>query len=219
MQSRFCRTPPCGGSRPIDQSDVPAGLQAHRLVAFKRSPRGAAAVYGPSVRDGSSAPGRAETKRAKLSRLLHEGPGPSVRRARLPNRGVRERLLCQGGCHAAPEGKESFCCGYSEGSMPDELAFDLSACAGSEVALGESRLQWQSSFSQLRLSENRRKHFSSSTTRHVACNVVVNAFQQYERLVNLATAKLERRCTILGLAHPPLRETARIHWRFTIGTC
>ena len=36
-------------------------------------------------------------------------------------------------------------------------------------------------------------NFSSSTTRHVACNVVVNAFQQYERLVNLATAKLERR--------------------------
>src|SRR6266481_4985722 len=49
---------------------------------------------------------------------------------------------------------------------------------------------WQSSFSQLRLSENRRKQFSFSTTRHVACNVVVNAFQQYERLVNLATAKL-----------------------------
>jgi hypothetical protein len=43
--------------------------------------------------------------------------------------------------------------------MPEELAFDLSACAGSEVALGESRLQWQSSFSQLRLSENRRKQF------------------------------------------------------------
>jgi hypothetical protein len=62
-------------------------------------------------------------------------------------------------CHAVPEGKGSFCCGYSEGSMPDELAFDLSACAGSEVALGESRLQWQSSFSQLRLSENRRKQF------------------------------------------------------------
>jgi len=40
-----------------------------------------------------------------------------------------------------------------------ELAYDLSACAGSEVALGESRLQWQSSFSQLRLSENRRKQF------------------------------------------------------------
>src|ERR1700748_2437330 len=52
---------------------------------------------------------------------------------------------------------------------------------------------WQSSFSQLRLSENRRKQFSSSTTLHVACNVVVNAFQQYERLDNLATAKLERR--------------------------
>jgi hypothetical protein len=77
--------------------------------------------------------------------------------------------------------------------MPEEMAFDLNACAGSEVALGESRLQWQSSFSQLRLSETGESNFSSSTTRHVACNVVVNAFQQYERLVNLATAKLERR--------------------------
>src|SRR5438270_13346541 len=90
--------------------------------------------------------------------------------------------------------------------MPKELAFDLSACAGSEVALVKSRLQWQSSFSQLRLSENRRKQFSSSTTRHVACNVVVNAFQQYEGLVSLATAKLERRWAKFWLAHPPLRE-------------
>jgi hypothetical protein len=112
---------------------------------------------------------------------------------RLPNRGVRERLYAMAGCHAAPEGKKSFCCGYSENRCRKKLAYDLIACAGSEVALGESRLQWQSSFSQLRLSENRRKQFSSSTARHVACNVVVNAFQQYERLVNLATAKLERR--------------------------
>ena len=219
MQSRFCRTPPCGGSRPIDQSDVPAGLQAHRLVAFKRSPRGAAAVYGPSVRDGSSAPGRAETKRAKLSRLLHEGPGPSVRRARLPNRGVRERLLCQGGCHAAPEGKESFCCGYSEDRcrrnwhstsvlvQAARLRLGSRDCNGSQASLNSDCLKTGES------------NFSSSTTRHVACNVVVNAFQQYERLVSLATAKFERRCTILGLAHPPSRETARIHWRFTIGAC
>jgi len=158
----------------------------------QKQPRGPA-VYGPSARDGPSAPGERKTKRARLSRLLHQGPGPSVRRARLPNRGVRERLYAMAGCHAAPEGKKSFCCGYSENRCRKKLAYDLSACAGSEVALGESRLQWQSSFSQLRLSENRRKQFSSSTTRHVACNVVVNAFQQYERLVNLATAKLERR--------------------------
>jgi hypothetical protein len=46
-------------------------------------------------------------------------------------------------------------------------------------------------------------NFSSPTTRHIACNVVVNAFQQYERLVNLATAKLERRWPKFWLAHPP----------------
>ena len=78
---------------------------------------------------------------------------------------------------------------------------------------------WQSSFSQLRLSENRRKQFSSSTTLHVACNVVVNAFQQYEWLAGLATAKLKRRWKILTLAHPPKRENARIHWRFTMRAC
>jgi hypothetical protein len=43
--------------------------------------------------------------------------------------------------------------------MPEEMAFDLNACAGSEVALGESRLQRQSSFSQLRLSETGESNF------------------------------------------------------------
>ena len=80
-------------------------------------------------------------------------------------------------------------------------------CNGSQASLNSDCLKTGES------------NFSSSTTRHVACNIVVNAFQQYEGLVDLATAKLERRCTILGLAHPPLHEIARIHWRFTRGTC
>jgi hypothetical protein len=70
--------------------------------------------------------------------------------------------------------------------------------------LGEQATAGQSSFSQLKLSENRRKQFSFRTTRHIARNVVVNAFQQYERLMSLATAKLERRRSILELAHPPV---------------
>jgi hypothetical protein len=70
-----------------------------------------------------------------------------------------------------------------------EKSIGLNACADSEVALGEGATAGQSSFSQLKLSENRRKHFSSPTTRHIACNAVVNAFQQYERLASLATAK------------------------------
>jgi hypothetical protein len=57
---------------------------------------------------------READERARLSRLLHEGSGPSVRRARLPNHGVRERLYAMAGCHAAPEGKRSLCCEYSE---------------------------------------------------------------------------------------------------------
>jgi hypothetical protein len=87
------------------------------------------------------------------------------------------------------------------------------------VALGESRLRGSQASLNSDCQKNRRKQFSSSTTRHVACNVVVNAFQQYERLVNLATAKFERRCTILGLAHPPFGETARIRWGFTMAAC
>jgi hypothetical protein len=51
--------------------------------------------------------------------------------------------------------------------MPEELAFDLNACANSEVALGESRLQWQSNFSQLRLSEKQAKAiFISNNAAH-----------------------------------------------------
>jgi hypothetical protein len=80
---------------------------------------------------------------------------------------------------------------------------DLTACADSEVALGVATAG-QSSFSQLKLSENRRKQ-SSPTTRHIACNVVVNAFQQYEWFAGFATAKFERRWLILELAHPPLQ--------------
>jgi hypothetical protein len=99
------------------------------------------------------------------------------------------------------------------------MAYDLNACAGSEVALGESRLHGSQASLNSDCQKTGESNFSSSTTRHVACNVVVNAFQQYERLVNLATAKFERRCTILGLAHPPLGETARIRWGFTMAAC
>ena len=95
-------------------------------------------------------------------------------------------------------------------SMPEEMASASVRVQAARLRLG-SRDCGQSSFSQLKLSENRRKHFSSPTTPHIACNVVVNAFQQYEWLARLATAKLERRRPILGLAHPPLRETTRIH--------
>jgi hypothetical protein len=73
--------------------------------------------------------------------------------------------------------------------MPQEPAFDLNACAGSEVALVESRLRGSRASLNSDCQKTGESNFSFSTTQHIACNVVVNAFQQYERLVNLATAK------------------------------
>src|SRR5258708_7229662 len=126
-------------------------LVYRHTIWWRSKDRPVARPYG--LRDGSSAPGEQKTKERGSPVCSSRDQGPSVRRARLPNRGVRERLYATAGCHAAPEGKESFC-GYSENRCRKKLAFDLIACAGSEVALGESRLRWQSSFSQLRLSEN-----------------------------------------------------------------
>jgi hypothetical protein len=109
----------------------------------------------------------ADDKRAKLSCLLLWGPAPSARRAMLPNRGVRERPCANAGCHAAPGGKEPFCCEYSEGRCI-ETGIGLNACAGSEVALGESRLRG----SQASLNSNCRKtgestfHFERRCTLH-----------------------------------------------------
>jgi hypothetical protein len=68
----------------------------------------------PSARDGSSAPGEQKTKERGSPDCSSGDQVHLVRRARLPNRGVRERLYAVAGCHAAPEGKRSLCCGYSE---------------------------------------------------------------------------------------------------------
>jgi hypothetical protein len=95
----------------------------------------------------------------------------------------------------------------------------LNACAGSEVALVGASDYRAVKLLSTQIVRKQAKAFLSPTTPHIACNVVVNAFQQYERLARLATAKLERRPPILGLAHPPLREMPRIHWGFMIGAC
>jgi hypothetical protein len=191
MRSRFCRTPPCGGSQPIGQSDAPAGLQAHRLVAFKNSPA-ARPVYGPSVRDGSSAPCRAKTKErgspvCSTRDQVHLSDELGCRTAGCERgfyaKAVATRLQKARNRSAADTVRDRC---RKTGIRP-QCVCRQRGCAWGVATAG------QSSFSQLRLSENRRKQFSSSTTRHVACNVVVNAFQQYERLVSLATANLERR--------------------------
>jgi hypothetical protein len=160
------------------------------LVVFKIVPwPGQIRLFGG---DGPSAPGEQKTDRARLSCLLHLGPVPSVRRARLPNRGVRERLYAGAGCHGTPGGTRSFCCEYSESRC--EGIGSQCVCKQRGCARGVATAR-QSSFSQLKLSENRRKHFPSPTTRHIACNVVVNAFQQYERLARFGNSEARAKMT------------------------
>jgi len=75
-------------------------------------------------------------------------------------------------------------------------------CRQRGCALGVATAK-RSSFSQLKLSEKQAKAISFRTPKHVACCVVLNAFQQYEWLAGLATANLERRSSGIVLAHPP----------------
>jgi hypothetical protein len=76
---------------------------------------------------------------------------------RLPNRGVRERLYASQVATRFRGRKKSICCGYGEDRCR-KTGKDFIACADSDGALG-SRDCVQSSFSQLKLSENRRKQF------------------------------------------------------------
>jgi hypothetical protein len=181
-----------------------------------RLPRGSADLALRRVM-GPSAPGEQKTERARLSCLLHWGPAPSA----------GERCCRTAGCERDPMPMQvatrlrrarDRSAANTVRPMRRNLHRTQCVCRQRGCARGVATAG-QSSFSQLKLSENRRKQYSSRTTRHIACNVVVNAFQQYEWLARLATAKLERRRAILELAHPPLDENVRIHWRFTMGAC
>jgi len=119
-------------------------------------------------------------------------------RRRLPRVSARHRILC---------------CEYSEGSMQEDRHRPQCVCRqrgarGSRDCRAAKLLSTQ-------IVRKQAKASSSRTTLHIACNAVVNAFQQYEWLACLATAKLERRCAILELAHPPFRgigpNSLRIH--------
>src|SRR5438105_1930088 len=191
MRSRFCRRAPCGGSQLMGQLALLLIGSRALWVAFK-IPRGPA-FYGSSARDGSSAPGEGLAKErgspdCSTRDQVHLSDELGCRTA-----GCERGPYAMADCHAPPEGKKSLCCGYSEDRCRKKMASDLNACAGSEVALKESRLRGSQASLNSDCQKNRRKQFSLSTTPHVACSVVINAFQQYERLVNLATAKLERR--------------------------
>ena len=124
------------------------------LVVFKIAPW--SGRIGSSARDGPSAPRRAADERAKLSCLLHLGISATVRRAMAAEpRGARE-AVCR---RRLPRGSEN----ARDRTAADTVRIDagktgigLTACAGSEVALGE-RDCGQSSFSQLKLSEKQAK--------------------------------------------------------------
>jgi hypothetical protein len=185
MRSRFCRRPPCGGSRPIGQFGESAGLQTHRAGVSKIAPRlgrySSSAVMGLLLR-------KSRIGRAKLSCLLLEGSGPSR-----PTNECCRTAGCEGSDMPAQvaarlhEGVRSPCREYSEERCKKHRPRCLCRQRGCAQEVTTAR---QSSFSQLKLSENRRKlFFSSRTAKHVACGVVLNAFQQYEWLAGLATAK------------------------------
>jgi hypothetical protein len=126
---------------------------------------------------------------------------PAIRTAE--PRGARE-AICRRRLPRGSRSKESFCCEYSEGRA-GRTGIDRSQCVCRQrgcvrgaVDRGAVKLL------STQIVRKQAKALSSPTTRHLACNVVVDASQQYEWLASLATAKLERRRLILGLAHPPL---------------
>jgi len=94
---------------------------------------------------------RRQTKETRLSCLLLEGTGPPVRSARLPNHGVREMPDNDAGCHATPRSALDRSAANTVKSKP-EKRLDRNCVADSDSALGRSRLQRQSSVSQLKLS-------------------------------------------------------------------
>jgi hypothetical protein len=101
------------------------------------------------------------------------GSGPSCPGAKLPNRGVRERPNTAAGCHAAPKGNRSYCCEYSRVDAGKQWHRPQCVCRQRGCACGSERLQGSQTSLNSNCQKNRRKHFSSSTTPRIACDVVV----------------------------------------------
>ena len=150
MQSRFCRTPPCGGSRPMGQSGASAGLQAHRSGVFKNMPRGPAGcglrrVVGRLLRE----------RQTRESEALLSAPRGNS--ATYPaSEGCRtmgcERGRCaSAGCHAAPANA-------GDRSAADTVRINAGKTGPISLRLQTAMVRWgvatagQSSFSQLKLS-------------------------------------------------------------------
>jgi hypothetical protein len=93
------------------------------------------------------------------------------------------------GCHAVP-GDENRSAANTGGTMPKKKALDLNACAGSEVGpQGACDCGAVMLLSTQIVRKTGESNFHLGTTRHIPCSTVVNAFQQYEWLASLATAK------------------------------
>jgi hypothetical protein len=159
------------------------------LVVFKIAPW--SGWISLLARDGSSVPEERQAKERGSPVCSTKGSAPSVRRARSPDRGVRERPYAGAGCHASPR-DTGFSAANTVKARCRNTGIGLSACAASEVRAGVATAGAVKLLST-QIVRKQAKAFSSRTTLHIACNAVVNAFQQYEGLAGLATAKLERR--------------------------
>ena len=151
MQSLFCRTPPCGSSRPMDQSGAPAGLQARRSGGVHNFP-----VARPDT-----------ALRRVMGLLLPGEQATTEQRSPVCSTGDQRHLpgeLCcrTAGCERGlvpmqvatrPRETKNHSAASTVRDRCIETGIGLSACAGSEVALGESRLRG----SQASLNSNCRK--------------------------------------------------------------
>ena len=117
-----------------------------RLLVCRRTglvvrmiPRGPAA-YGRSARDGPSAPGERKTKErgSPVCSTRTSSICPTSEAAE--PRGARE-ARCRGRLPRGSGRQNSFCCDYRKENDAGKAGIALNACADSEVALGESRLQ------------------------------------------------------------------------------
>lgn len=147
----------------MGQSGASAGLQCAPLWVVQRSPRGPAG-FGLSARDGAYRSGRTEDR--KNEALSSVPPGISAicpaSYAAGP-RGARE-ALCRYRLPRGSEGTRSICCEYI-GERCGGIGIVLSACATVRLRSGVATAG-QSSFSQLKLSENRRKQFHFKRRAH-----------------------------------------------------
>jgi len=138
----------------------------------QRSPRGPAG-FGSSARDRPSAPEEQKTERTRLSRLFHWGSAPSARQASLPDRGVREKPYAECRLPTRFRVHKFNLLRVQWGAMRRYRHRPQCVC-DSEVALW-SRDCRQSSFSQVKLSENRRKQFHFKRRAHC----VQHRFQRF----------------------------------------